>query len=96
MSRNFKFHNPQGVYFVSFTVVVPMAIRRIDVFTRINYKNPAPATMEILKNIPVVKEDIPFEATTPTGAGILAALAVQFTDKINFNTEKIGYVVGNK
>lgn len=34
MSRNYKFHNPEGVYFVSFAV-----IEWIDVFTRNEYKN---------------------------------------------------------
>ncbi|WP_321345710.1 transposase [uncultured Draconibacterium sp.] len=34
MSRNYKFHNPDGVYFVSFAVV-----EWIDVFTRNEYKN---------------------------------------------------------
>ena len=33
MSRNYKFHNPEGVYFVSFAVV-----EWIDVFTRLEYK----------------------------------------------------------
>ena len=34
MSRNYKFQNPEGVYFVSFAVV-----EWIDVFTRNEYKN---------------------------------------------------------
>ncbi len=34
MSRNYKFHNPVGVYFVSFAVV-----EWIDVFTRNEYKD---------------------------------------------------------
>lgn len=34
MSRNYKFHNPEGVYFVSFAV-----INWLDVFTRSDYKN---------------------------------------------------------
>ena len=34
MSRNYKFHNPEGVYFVSFAVV-----EWIDVFTRNTYKD---------------------------------------------------------
>ncbi len=34
MSRNYKFHNPEGVYFVSFAVV-----EWLDVFTRNEYKN---------------------------------------------------------
>ncbi|WP_335966818.1 transposase [Galbibacter sp. PAP.153] len=34
MSRNYKFHNPEGLYFVSFAVVY-----WLDVFTRNNYKD---------------------------------------------------------
>ncbi|PLW94216.1 MAG: transposase [Marinilabiliales bacterium] len=34
MSRNYKFHNPQGTYFVTFAVV-----EWIDVFTRTDYKD---------------------------------------------------------
>lgn len=34
MSRNYKFHNPEGVYFVSFAV-----IEWLDVFTRNEYKD---------------------------------------------------------
>jgi len=34
MSRNYKFHNPDGVYFISFAVV-----EWLDVFTRNEYKN---------------------------------------------------------
>ncbi|MFV0606893.1 MAG: hypothetical protein ACK5NK_13750 [Niabella sp.] len=33
MSRNYKFHNPEGVYFVSFAV-----IDWLDVFTRNEYE----------------------------------------------------------
>ena len=34
MSRNYKFHNPEGVYFVSFAVV-----EWLDVFTGNEYKS---------------------------------------------------------
>ncbi len=34
MSRNYKFHNPEGAYFVSFAVV-----DWLDVFTRNEYKD---------------------------------------------------------
>ena len=37
MSRNYKFHNPVGVYFVSFAVV-----EWIDVLTRNEYKDILP------------------------------------------------------
>lgn len=57
---------------------------------------PAPATAEILKGIPVKSGRVQSEATTPTGAAILASNAEEFTDKINFNIEKIGYGIGRK
>lgn len=34
MSRNYKFHNPEGLYFVSFAIV-----GWLDVFTRNEYKD---------------------------------------------------------
>ena len=34
MSSNYKFHNPEGVYFVSFAIV-----EWLDVFTRNEYKD---------------------------------------------------------
>lgn len=57
---------------------------------------PAPATVEILKNIPVKSGIVPFETTTPTGAAILATNVVIFTDKIDFSIEKIGYGIGHR
>lgn len=57
---------------------------------------PAPAVTEILKNIPVKSENVPFEATTPTGAAILAANVDEFTDNKNFKITNVGYGLGNK
>jgi len=57
---------------------------------------PAPATVEILKNIPVKSGLVPFETTTPTGAAILAANVEMFTDQMEFSVEKIGYGIGHR
>ena len=57
---------------------------------------PAPATAEILQDIPMKTGLIPFEATTPTGAAIIAATAAYFTEKIDFTPQKIGYGLGSK
>ena len=57
---------------------------------------PAPATAEILQGIPIKTGLIPFEATTPTGAAIIAATAAYFTEKIDFTPQKIGYGLGSK
>jgi len=59
-----------------------------------NFPVPAPATAEILKNIPVKTGAVNVETTTPTGAAILASLTSEFTDKINLAITKIGYGIG--
>lgn len=55
---------------------------------------PAPATAEILKNIPVKAGLVQYEATTPTGAAILAATVDEFTSQMNFEIRKTGYGLG--
>lgn len=57
---------------------------------------PAPATVEILKNIPVKSGIVPFETATPTGAAILAALVNEFTDNKEFIIDEIGYGIGGR
>lgn len=57
---------------------------------------PAPATLEILKGIPIKKGNIPFEATTPTGAAILAAFCSEFREDLNINIHKTAYGIGHK
>lgn len=57
---------------------------------------PAPATVEILKEVPVKTGAVQTETTTPTGAAILATLVNKFTDKTNFTINKTGYGIGSK
>jgi pyridinium-3,5-bisthiocarboxylic acid mononucleotide nickel chelatase len=57
---------------------------------------PAPATAEIIKDIPVKKGGVNFEATTPTGAAILATLGTHFSSDMTIRIEKTGYGVGQK
>jgi len=57
---------------------------------------PAPATVEILKNIPINTGIVPFETTTPTGAAILAANVKEFTPKIDFSIKKVAYGIGHR
>ena len=57
---------------------------------------PAPATAEILMDIPMKTGLVPFEATTPTGAAIIVSTATSFTDRIDFIPQKIGYGLGAK
>jgi len=57
---------------------------------------PAPATAEIVKGLQVKKDGAGFEATTPTGAAILAAIGTHFSDLPDFRIIKTGYGVGQK
>ncbi len=57
---------------------------------------PAPATVEILKGIPIKAGRVNFEMTTPTGAAILASNVESFVDKMEFTIDKIGYGLGTR
>jgi uncharacterized protein (TIGR00299 family) protein len=57
---------------------------------------PAPATVEILKGIPIKSGIVPFETTTPTGAAILASTVNEFTEKIRFRLLEVGYGIGGR
>jgi len=56
---------------------------------------PAPATLEILKNVPVFGGPVNFELTTPTGAALLVNFVDEFTNFYPLITNKnIGYGAG--
>jgi pyridinium-3,5-bisthiocarboxylic acid mononucleotide nickel chelatase len=57
---------------------------------------PAPATAEIIQGIPVKKGGVDFEATTPTGAAIIAALGTEFGNDSTIIIEKTAYGIGHK
>ncbi|MDO9262425.1 MAG: nickel pincer cofactor biosynthesis protein LarC, partial [Desulfosalsimonadaceae bacterium] len=57
---------------------------------------PAPATLEILKDVPVYGTNIPFELVTPTGAAIVATLAEGFGPMPDMVVSNIGYGSGTR
>ncbi len=57
---------------------------------------PAPATIEILKGVPVYSGGIKGELVTPTGAGIISTLAKNFGPIPNMKIYKVGYGAGKK
>ncbi|HEY2826350.1 MAG TPA: nickel pincer cofactor biosynthesis protein LarC [Pirellulales bacterium] len=57
---------------------------------------PAPATAELLKEIPQATSEVEAELTTPTGAAILAALAERFGPPPAMTVQKIGYGAGTR
>lgn len=60
------------------------------------YPVPAPATMEILKGIPIAKSELKAELTTPTGAAIAAVLASEFSTLPEMTITSVGYGAGTK
>jgi len=57
---------------------------------------PAPATMELLKGVPIYSKGFPYELVTPTGATILATLCSEFTDLPELIVKEIGYGIGKR
>ncbi|MDD5622700.1 MAG: nickel pincer cofactor biosynthesis protein LarC [Actinomycetota bacterium] len=57
---------------------------------------PAPATLEILKKVPVYGGNFDFEVTTPTGAAIIKTLTAKFGEIPGMEIEEIGYGAGSK
>ncbi len=57
---------------------------------------PAPATLEILKGVPIAPSTAPFELTTPTGAAIVKTVAHGFLNMPSMVVEKVGYGAGKK
>jgi uncharacterized protein (TIGR00299 family) protein len=57
---------------------------------------PAPATAEIIKGIPSRRGGVDFEATTPTGAAILATLGKVFNSGQPLKITRTAYGVGQK
>ena len=57
---------------------------------------PAPATLELLKNVPVYASDIRFELTTPTGAAIISSLTSGFGAIPRMEITHVGIGAGNK
>ncbi len=58
--------------------------------------NPTPATVEILKDYRTVMTDVPFELTTPTGAGIIKALSSGMLSMEQLSVKSIGYGTGTR
>ena len=57
---------------------------------------PGPATLELLKGLPVFGVDVNSETVTPTGAAIVRALGNNFGPPPEMMIEKIGYGTGQK
>ncbi len=58
--------------------------------------NPAPATLELCRGIPMFATGIEGELVTPTGAALITTLASQFNRLPPLRIERIGYGAGSK
>lgn len=56
---------------------------------------PAPATVELLKNVPTYSSGIQRELVTPTGAAIVSTLATHFGAQPALTTSAVGYGAGS-
>lgn len=74
---------------------IPVGTGKIHIHHGV-YPVPAPATLEILRGIPIQQSDIKAELTTPTGAGIIAVLSEQFSSIPSMKIQSIGYGAGTK
>lgn len=57
---------------------------------------PAPATLELIKQIPLRERDIEGELVTPTGAAIITSVADSFGPLPSMNVSAIGYGAGSE
>ncbi|MDR1270053.1 MAG: nickel pincer cofactor biosynthesis protein LarC [Planctomycetaceae bacterium] len=57
---------------------------------------PAPATAELLREIPILASDVPFELTTPTGAVLLKYFAKRFGSLPAMTIQSVGIGAGGR
>lgn len=57
---------------------------------------PAPASVELLKGVPVYSSGVKFELTTPTGAALISSLAAGFGPMLDMQILKAGVGAGDK
>lgn len=80
---------------VSFSVLAIQYLGIKRLFSSpVGISNPAPATMEMIKGIPVIVRNIPFEITTPTGIAIIKTLTQSCDDIPVFIPEGYSYGTG--
>ncbi len=57
---------------------------------------PAPATAELLRGVPILEADVPFELTTPTGAAVITTYARRFGPPPTMTVQGVGYGAGSR
>jgi uncharacterized protein (TIGR00299 family) protein len=57
---------------------------------------PAPATVELLKGVPLRPSPVRAELTTPTGAAILATVVTQWVEQPSMTIDRVGHGAGHR
>lgn len=61
------------------------------------YPVPAPATLDMMKGLPIAPTKLQFELTTPTGAGVISGIVNEFSVGLpSMTVESIGYGAGTR
>ncbi|MBS4202259.1 nickel pincer cofactor biosynthesis protein LarC [Bacillus sp. FJAT-49732] len=74
---------------------VPLGSGKIRISHGI-YPVPAPATLDMMKNVPIAPSDLPYELTTPTGAGIVVSQSDSYGTMPAMKISSIGYGAGTR
>jgi uncharacterized protein (TIGR00299 family) protein len=60
------------------------------------YPNPGPATVELVRGLPLRAVDIEAELVTTTGAAIVSTLATRAGERVDMTLERVGYGAGRR
>jgi uncharacterized protein (TIGR00299 family) protein len=61
------------------------------------YPIPAPATLDMMKGLPIIPTKFQLEMTTPTGAGVISGIVDEFSAGLpSMTVESIGYGAGTR
>lgn len=60
------------------------------------YPVPAPATLDMLVNVPIAQSSLKYELTTPTGAGIITSQVHSFGSLPSMTISAVGYGAGTR
>ncbi|MCR2822586.1 nickel pincer cofactor biosynthesis protein LarC [Lederbergia panacisoli] len=74
---------------------VPLGSGKIRISHGI-YPVPAPATLDMMKNVPIAPSDLPYELTTPTGAAIVVSQSDSYGTMPAMKISSIGYGAGTR
>ena len=88
------FHEVGGLDAIGDVCGIALALEDLDIDEVSCSPLPAPATLELLRGAPLYGVDVEAELVTPTGAAVVAALAVEFGPLPPMHLRAVGYGAG--